>query len=103
MTTQDLLLKIIARCKASVTLTVNDHICSHQSVAEEIETYLSTGPDRLSSFLEGQKTIEECIEKDTLLCLDFYPDTPGGFYTIYHWDLEAILKEACEILEIPLE
>lgn len=87
--------QILDRCKCGVFLTVNQH-----------RDYYQTAKDAL---LEKQgyecppeidRDVQEVMEKtDTIIELQFYPDTPIGSYSLYHYDLEKILDEALEILK----
>ena len=38
------------------------------------------------------------IETDTIVVLQFYPDTPIGSYSIWHHDLDAALDAALSCL-----
>jgi len=90
----DKLKELLSRCKAAVSITVNDH----RNVYESVETYLH---DR-----EGWECPPEIepdvrakmIETDTVIEVQFYPDTPVGFYSVYHYDLDAALDEALACL-----
>lgn len=41
---------------------------------------------------------EQMVKRDTVLCLQFYPITPIGFYRIYHYDYDELIKQAKYIL-----
>ena len=36
---------------------------------------------------------------NTVVSVQFYPDTPIGFYIVYHYDVEAAIKCALDALE----
>lgn len=36
---------------------------------------------------------------DTIIEIHFYPDTPVGFYKIFHYDLDMAIDEALLILK----
>ena len=47
--------------------------------------------------------IEDCIkdkiiELNTIVELQFYPDSPIGFYKIYHYDIEMAVDDAIKII-----
>lgn len=43
------------------------------------------------------------IETNTIVELQFYPDTPIGFYRVYYCDLDAALDEAyCALVYSPV-
>jgi hypothetical protein len=49
--------------------------------------------------LLSEEIANKMIEHNTIIDLQFYPNTPIGFYSIYHYDLEMALDEALEILK----
>ena len=82
----DKLMKLLARCKCGVHLTVNDH----RDVYETAEQALNN----LADFEIDPGVRAKIIETETLIDLHFYPDTPVGFYKVLHYDLDAALDEA---------
>jgi len=89
--------KIISKCKCSVNLTINCHKDYHQTVQE----YLNDQMELSGNDLEIENDIETKMnEIDTIIELQFYPDTPIGFYRIFHYNLEQALNEALEILNL---
>ncbi len=91
----DKLAALLARCKCGVHLTVNAHRdvyeTAEQKIAEaERHEFL---PDDLAPGVRA-----EMIRTDTIVDLQFYPDTPIGFYSIWHHDLDAALTQALECL-----
>lgn len=98
----DLFLKICTTCKGSVTLRANEHRDGYNSTEEQIQDLKRENENYASAFPGGEETVTRCLEKDTILTLEFYPNLLGGFHLLQHWDLEVLLKEACRILEIPL-
>ena len=78
--------ELIKKTKCSVTITVNNH----RDYYETIEKYIN---------LEKRKEIssdiwEKMIESDTCIELQVYPETPIGFYVIYHYDIEKVIDMA---------
>ena len=87
--------KLIEKCKGSVILYVNDHKNSYESVEELIDKLTCEGiPEKIH-----EDIMKKMVETDTLIDLQFYPDTPIGSYTIYHYDLDMALDEALKIIE----
>ena len=80
------------KCKCSVSLTINNHKDYYQSAQE----YINELQDKQEI---DQETIEKMIELDTIIELRFYPNTPVGFYSIYHYDLDTIINQALDILD----
>lgn len=92
--TMDKIEKLLSGCKCGVYISVNGHRDSYKSIREKLE---DIPPDDLEEISEEIKA--KMIETDTLVNIHFYPDTPIGFYSIYHWDLEKALDMALECLE----
>ncbi|MCK5235830.1 MAG: hypothetical protein KAR06_02500 [Deltaproteobacteria bacterium] len=93
---EEKLKKIFARCKCGVYLIVNQH-----------RDYYQTAEDKLKELdlLEATDEIDPevrrlMIETNTVVDLQFYPDTPLGSYSIYHYDIDAAIDEALECLEV---
>lgn len=84
----DKLKTLIERCNCGVYLTINDHRTVYQSIDEALENMALCGFDI------APKIKEKIIETDTLIDLQFYPDTPVGSFKIIHYDLDAALEEA---------
>ena len=94
----DKLARLIARCKAGVHITINEH----RNYYETAEYYLSERDQRGDEPLEIDPDVRaQMIATNTVVNLHFYPDTPIGFYEIWHYDLEAALDQAlaCEGME----
>ena len=45
----------------------------------------------------SKDVLQKMIEKDTIIELTFYPDTPVGSYIIYGYDLDLVLDEAINL------
>ena len=41
---------------------------------------------------------EKMKELNTIVELQYYPDTPVGFYKVYHYDIEKAIDEALSSL-----
>jgi hypothetical protein len=91
--TEDKLLKLINFCKCSVYVEVNDH----KSFYESVENYLEER--HLECLNETDKDVlDKIYETDNLVYIQFYPNTPIGFYSILHYDLDKALDLALEII-----
>jgi len=87
--------QLLDRCKCGVHITVNSHRDYYQSAAESLEEI---------SCMECPPSIDEDIKKimietNTIVNIHFYPDTPIGFYSIYHYDFDAALDQALACLD----
>ncbi len=88
----DKLLKLKEFCKCGIFLTINQH----RDYYESVETYMGNQQDTADL---KKEILQKMIEKNIIIELQFYPHTPIGSYSIYHYDIEAALDIALEILE----
>lgn len=92
------LAQIQQKCQCSVSIGINKYRDYYQSIQEGIDDINqileSCGGDLLS-----EEMASKMIEHNTIIDLQFYPDTPVGSYSIYHYDLEMALDKALEILK----
>ena len=91
----DKLKELISRCECGVYVQVNAHRDVYQTVAQWFEDQASCG------FPLGNIPPEVCAEMvrlDTMVEVQFYPDTPVGFYNVVHFDLDAALDAALALL-----
>ena len=84
--------KLIDLCKANIYISINNHKNCYETVSEYFTYYDNLDEDDL-------KHLDKMIDNDTIIELIFYPDTPVGNYTIFHYDIDMALDEALEILE----
>lgn len=88
----DKLKELMSRCKCGVFLYVNEHRDYYQSAEKSLEEIMGYEcPPEIDP--EVRKVM---IETDTIIKIQFYPDTPIGSYDIYHHDLDAALDEALD-------
>ena len=74
--------ELAERCKGDVHLSINNHRSNYWSVKKHLEKIHA---DDLKYFMpEAQKA----IDKDFLVELQFYPDTPIRFYKVIHYDVQ---------------
>ena len=93
--TMDKLKELMSRCKCGVFLSVNEHRDYYQTAAARLEELAGYEcPPEIEPEVR-----QKIIETDTIINLHFYPDTPIGFYSLYHYDLDAALDEALACLE----
>lgn len=92
----DKIKKLISRCKCGIQIQINEHRNDYKTAKQAIEAELDWGDE-----FELDKDIEKImIETDTIVRLHFYPDTPIGFYDIWHYDVEAAIDMALKTLNI---
>jgi hypothetical protein len=86
--------ELMKQCKCGIFLKVNEHRDYYQSTKECIEEINSSEAGEID-----EETAKDLIEKDLIITLQFYPDTPVGFYIIYGTDIDKILDEALKTLK----
>lgn len=92
----DKLKKIQERCKCGVFITINEHRGYYKSVDETLEELRSREcPPEIDNEVRN-----EMVKRDQIIHVQVYPDTPNGFYDVYHWDLGAALDWICEAIKI---
>ena len=75
--------KLIECCKGAVILEINPHRNYHTSV----EMYVGGEVDE-------RDVLIKMIELDTVVSVRCYQHTPGGYFTIYHYDIEEAINIA---------
>ena len=91
METTGQLQKLFDKCKCSVIIDYNQH----KAVYENIKDYLT----RFEKDEINPEVYKEIIKRDQIVELQFYPDTPIGFYLLIHYDLSKAIEEANNILK----
>lgn len=81
----DKLKELLSRCKCGVYVEVNEH----RDVYESAEQRLANEEREIDADVRAKM-----IELNTIVRIQFYPNTPVGFYVIHHYDLEAALDQA---------
>lgn len=91
----DKLKELLSKCKCGVFVIVNQHRDYYKTAEEALgELECLECPPEIS-----QEIRLKMIELNTVIDIQFYPDTPNGSYSIYHYDLDAALDEALECLQ----
>lgn len=84
--------EIIEKCKCGVYLTVNEH----KDVYQSAEDFIKEEHEDMEDVPEDVK--KKMIEEDIIMSLQFYPNTPIGFFKIWHWNYYELVKEAKKVL-----
>lgn len=90
----DYLGEILKRCKCGIHITVNEHRDYYESVEQHLENLESFGDLEIPPDVR-----QKMIGLNTVVQVQFYPDTPIGFYRIFHYDLPTALRLSAELLE----
>ncbi|MBC8485985.1 MAG: hypothetical protein H8D45_08090 [Bacteroidetes bacterium] len=86
--------ELIKRCKCGIYLEINEYRDCYKTVEEAIKN--------LNEFQEEEidrELANRMIKENTIISLQFYPETPIGFYKVYGTSVEEVLKEALETLD----
>lgn len=93
----DKLKELMSRCKATVYVSVNDHLNVYETAAQRLEDAADWEcPPEIEPDVRAK-----IIETNTLVEVHFYPDTPVGSYMIWHYDLDAALDQALACFDEP--
>jgi hypothetical protein len=84
---------ILPKHKAGLFLTHNEHKDYYETVEQYMES--AFGIDK-KDFISPED-YQKCIDTDELWELQWYPNTPVGFYVVYGSTLEGVLQRAMEI------
>ena len=97
---KDKIQELVYLCSGSVTISINDHRSHYQSIEEEIEEVAIIGGESYVDLFEeiGRDVVQEMINRNQMVKIQFYPNTPIGFYMVYHWDVEKALDKCLDIL-----
>jgi hypothetical protein len=93
----DKLQQLLTRCKCGVYLQVNQHRDYYQAAEDalrECSDHDQPGFDEVPA-----DVLAEMIKRDQIVELQFYPDTPGGFHKVWHYDLDGALGAALSCLQ----
>lgn len=86
----DKLKDLLSRCKCSVQITVNGHRDVYETAEQALNNYEGMEcPPQIEPDVR-----KKMIDLNTIVNVHFYPETPIGFYDIYHYDLDAALEQA---------
>lgn len=85
--------QLIKRCKCGIYLDINIHKDLYQKTEEAIK-----------KINENENEIDEdmakrMIKEDMIISLQFYPNTPVGFYKIYGTSYDEVIKQALEVID----
>ena len=83
--------EVIARTKAGISIEINQHKQNYQSVEQYITERLSWNNETVEEEI-GIAVYDKMVETNTIIELQVYPDTPIGFYRIWHYDVEIAIE-----------
>lgn len=104
--------KLSGLCKNSVGISIN----SHRDYYESVMSYLLYSADLPSEIWQKnnnvdlttellqhhgitQEELDTMIKLNTIVEGQFYPHTANGFFTVVHYDVDAVIKRALDQIE----
>lgn len=87
--------ELMSKCKCSVSIEVNGHRDYYDSVEKHMED-VNAGSD---TPVTTPEVLAEMIKRDTVVWVQAYPDTPIGFYVVYHYDIDLALDQMLECVK----
>src|ERR1700722_10841545 len=87
---------IVESCKASVHLTANQHLSYYDPLDRYIDEDANRDKDDQMVSPEQRKRI---IAAGVIYELQFYPDSPVGFYRVYGTTMDEVVAAAGAILD----
>ena len=90
--------RLISLCKCGVKLEVNPHRDYYETAGKWIAD-LEEREDRPSDLELDDDIRARMIATDTIIQLQFYPDTPIGFFRLLHYDLDAVIDVAIDCIK----
>ncbi len=82
--------ELLSKCKASVSITVNQHRDYYQSVEDYIEKQAFIDEGLIEEI--GLDVYEEMQKTDTVIEIQAYPETPIGSYRVMHYDINKAVR-----------
>ena len=75
--------------KASMSITHNEHTTNYESIREYLDSEWFED--------ESEEDKQECIKAGEIWELQWYPDTPIGFYRVFAPTFEKVVEKALQI------
>ena len=91
--------KLVLLCESSFSLDYNPHKDNYETIEKYIEVILMCNSDETLGDIVDLDVYNKMIEKNKMFELIIHPDTPVGFYHIFHYDLDMLLDKALKIFE----
>ena len=93
----DKMKKLMSICKCGIYIDINGHRDNYQSAKEFWEEIVLIDKDCVEE--TGQDVIDKMIKLDTIIQIQYYPETPVGDYVVFHYDLDMALEKALKTIE----
>ncbi len=91
--------RIVAHCKASVTVTANEHTVNYRTVKEHMDDFYGEPITQAGCISDSQTdVVERCIKAGVVWEVQAYPSTPIGSYTTIGSTMDEALDVMLEVL-----
>ncbi len=96
--------EIIKQCKCGIYLTINKHRNYYESAQNAIDEINEMGKNNNGHHDNYEPEIsaelsERMNKEDQIFELQFYPNTPIGFYIVYGSSLDEVIQKAIKCLK----
>jgi hypothetical protein len=89
--------ELLNLCKCGIQIEINIHRDYYMSASDALDE-LNGEEDQWKSETDLD-VWQKMIDTDTIISIQAYPDTPIGFYRIYHYDIDMAIQRMIEILK----
>lgn len=89
--------KLIDMCKASISIEINDHKSVYQSADQALADMKTISQEEFDDIEPA--IMQKMIDNNTIVRIQFYPNTPVSFLVCYHYDVEMALDEILLYME----
>ena len=90
----DKLKELLMKCECGVFIEVNEHRDYYQTAEQAILEDIERDGEKLDEDIKAKM-----IELNTIVRVQFYPNTPIGHYVVYHYDIDLALDAALSCLK----
>ena len=89
--------ELLSKCKASVSITINQHKDYYQTVEQYIEEQAQLYEGLIDEI--GLEVYAEMQKTNTIVEIQAYPDTPVGSYRVIHHDIDKAVEIMLECVK----
>lgn len=89
----DILNRIVDMCEAEVSIAINPHKSTYETVDGYLKVQEDIDPDMVDPHVRNVM-----VAMDKIVWVQAYPTTPIGFYVVYHYSVSMALSEMLQIL-----
>lgn len=86
---------LISKCKFGISVYINVHKSSHQSV----ETWFDVTRTRHETIEQLGEKFDKMQELDSIVFIHFYPQNSDEYVNVLHYDLEKAIDECLTLID----